>query len=810
MSADGFLDRESTKEILAAPESRGWPFYGFLKVVIQRQQVAAATPSVANQSTDPIETFKRLNAEQQRSFLTALLKQLSGGKRYVFHNRPKPYWWPDSVDHSGVNVLKEPEREELYKHLVDLLSSESVPEVTFEKFQKAVDQLRQTPPPPHGRPPPPYTQQYGMPPPPLAVDPAASPWSTSASTFSQQYTMPPPPPVGNPAAAPWSTSAATYSQQYGMPPPPPACNPAAAPWSTSAATYSQQYGMPQPPPAGNPAAAPRSTSDATYSQQYGMPPPPPAGNPAAPPRSTSDATFSQQYTMPPPLPACNPAAAPWSTSAATYSQQYGMPPPPPAGNPAAAPRSTSDATFSQQYGMPPPPPAGNPAASPQSTSVATLPQQYTMPPPPPAGNPAAAPRSTSAATLPQQYTMPPPPPAGNPAAAPSKVASLPSKRAASNDTVKTKAPGRRQSQMYGFAHQTGPMLNYAALNPPSIDDPCMTCGRRSGTALMLVCDRCNKCYHTFCLSMLPYPPPGDWICSRCVEAKRNPVTSSPTDKPKYNQDSAQLAPVPEDAELEDDLPLAQLAPPFRSKSTPVSANGTRPPYVSPDDESPADEPDVEAEWMRVMQPNVWRDTYTSTGSKKYGPEDVIVHYKPNPRVEIVLTRDKLQNSMAPLACVADEVIDLFTGLLQANADEGLTGQDVLVVPVFIPPPKGDTAEKPCGHWVCAVIDVQGKSITADRSEITANLLRWIDDATTRFGNRINQAEWTQHTPPNVVQQGNDKDCGIFTMLFAYLVGRRIAVPGRGASIDVTTLRKYFLYMLVTKVVDLPPLRSKLH
>ncbi|GLC40233.1 Sentrin-specific protease 2 [Pleodorina starrii] len=620
---------------------------------------------------DPIETFKRLNAEQQRSLLTALLKQLSGGKRYVFHNRPKPYWWPDSVDHSGVNVLKEPEREELYKHLVDLLSSESVPEVTFEKFQKAVDQLRQTPPPPHGRPPPPYSQQYGMPPPPLAVDPAASPWSTSASTFSQQYTMPPPPPVGNPAAAPWSTSAATYSQQYGMPPPPPACNPAAAPWSTSAATYSQQYGMPQPPPAGNPAAAPRSTSDATYSQQYGMPPPPPAGNPAAPPRSTSDATFSQQYTMPPPLPACNPAAAPWSTSAATYSQQYGMPPPPPAGNPAAAPRSTSDATFSQQYGMPPPPPAGNPAASPQSTSVATLPQQYTMPPPPPAGNPAAAPRSTSAATLPQQYTMPPPPPAGNPAAAP-------------------------------------------------------------------------------------------------------------------------------------------------SKSTPVSANGTRPPYVSPDDESPADEPDVEAEWMRVMQPNVWRDTYTSTGSKKYGPEDVIVHYKPNPRVEVVLTRDKLQNSMAPLACVADEVIDLFTGLLQANADEGLTGQDVLVVPVFIPPPKGDTAEKPCGHWVCAVIDVQGKSITvydsfhADRSEITANLLRWIDDATTRFGNRINQAEWTQHTPPNVVQQGNDKDCGIFTMLFAYLVGRRIAVPGRGASIDVTTLRKYFLYMLVTKVVDLPPLCSKLH
>jgi Ulp1 family protease len=92
---------------------------------------------------------------------------------------------------------------------------------------------------------------------------------------------------------------------------------------------------------------------------------------------------------------------------------------------------------------------------------------------------------------------------------------------------------------------------------------------------------------------------------------------------------------------------------------------------------------------------------------------------------------------------------------------------------------------------------------ADRRKVAENMLRWLVDEANAHQIALQPSEWTTACP-NVVQQANGHDCGVFTMLFAYCIGRGMPIPERGMSVDVMQLRMFFTYMLVTKFIDIPP------
>lgn len=49
----------------------------------------------------------------------------------------------------------------------------------------------------------------------------------------------------------------------------------------------------------------------------------------------------------------------------------------------------------------------------------------------------------------------------------------------------------------------------------SLDLPCVVCQHDDNHEILLICDGCDKCYHTTCIG-LDAVPPGDWFCPCCV------------------------------------------------------------------------------------------------------------------------------------------------------------------------------------------------------------------------------------------------------------------------------------------------------
>jgi hypothetical protein len=55
------------------------------------------------------------------------------------------------------------------------------------------------------------------------------------------------------------------------------------------------------------------------------------------------------------------------------------------------------------------------------------------------------------------------------------------------------------------------LVGMASRNPADV--ACQACGERNGAATMLLCERCDRGYHTRCLvPALPGVPDGDWLC----------------------------------------------------------------------------------------------------------------------------------------------------------------------------------------------------------------------------------------------------------------------------------------------------------
>lgn len=50
---------------------------------------------------------------------------------------------------------------------------------------------------------------------------------------------------------------------------------------------------------------------------------------------------------------------------------------------------------------------------------------------------------------------------------------------------------------------------------------CEICGKGDDEDLIVICDKCNKGFHLYCLTpILPSVPSGDWFCSKCCEKKQ--------------------------------------------------------------------------------------------------------------------------------------------------------------------------------------------------------------------------------------------------------------------------------------------------
>jgi [histone H3]-lysine27 N-methyltransferase len=61
--------------------------------------------------------------------------------------------------------------------------------------------------------------------------------------------------------------------------------------------------------------------------------------------------------------------------------------------------------------------------------------------------------------------------------------------------------------------------------PKAVDDDvrCEACGSGDAGAELMLCDGCDRGYHTFCLRpVLPRVPAGDWFCAAC----RSPPSKS--------------------------------------------------------------------------------------------------------------------------------------------------------------------------------------------------------------------------------------------------------------------------------------------
>eukprot|EP00747_Dinoflagellata_sp_TGD_P106251 gnl/TRDRNA2_/TRDRNA2_169809_c1_seq1.p1 gnl/TRDRNA2_/TRDRNA2_169809_c1~~gnl/TRDRNA2_/TRDRNA2_169809_c1_seq1.p1 ORF type:complete len:112 (-),score=10.82 gnl/TRDRNA2_/TRDRNA2_169809_c1_seq1:29-364(-) len=50
------------------------------------------------------------------------------------------------------------------------------------------------------------------------------------------------------------------------------------------------------------------------------------------------------------------------------------------------------------------------------------------------------------------------------------------------------------------------------------DEPCEICGSREDPGKSLLCDTCNKVYHTYCVGLISVPA-GEWHCPRCISVR---------------------------------------------------------------------------------------------------------------------------------------------------------------------------------------------------------------------------------------------------------------------------------------------------
>jgi uncharacterized Zn finger protein (UPF0148 family) len=82
------------------------------------------------------------------------------------------------------------------------------------------------------------------------------------------------------------------------------------------------------------------------------------------------------------------------------------------------------------------------------------------------------------------------------------------------------------------------------------DAPCEICRSSANDKQMLLCDGCDKGYHTFCLKpKLKGIPDGDWFCPKCQEKENEKEEDSELDKTVNEKDSEDS----EDSELDEAL-----------------------------------------------------------------------------------------------------------------------------------------------------------------------------------------------------------------------------------------------------------------
>ena len=100
--------------------------------------------------------------------------------------------------------------------------------------------------------------------------------------------------------------------------------------------------------------------------------------------------------------------------------------------------------------------------------------------------------------------------------------SVPSKRRGSRGRYWMAGKGELNTILDGYhANLSQHVARYPADNVdpslfPSRHLPCEICGSSRGEKDMLICDRCDKGFHTYCLEPpLPAVPDGDWFCPVC-------------------------------------------------------------------------------------------------------------------------------------------------------------------------------------------------------------------------------------------------------------------------------------------------------
>eukprot|EP00906_Rhabdomonas_costata_P015954 RCo022864 len=78
------------------------------------------------------------------------------------------------------------------------------------------------------------------------------------------------------------------------------------------------------------------------------------------------------------------------------------------------------------------------------------------------------------------------------------------------------------------------------------DQPCQVCQSYQQEDLLLLCDRCDGHYHTFCVGLGLVVPPGDWFCPRCQHAEElRPSQTSASASASSSSSSSHLLPTAE-------------------------------------------------------------------------------------------------------------------------------------------------------------------------------------------------------------------------------------------------------------------------
>eukprot|EP00198_Chlamydomonas_reinhardtii_P004324 XP_001693660.1 predicted protein [Chlamydomonas reinhardtii] len=184
--------------------------------------------------------------------------------------------------------------------------------------------------------------------------------------------------------------------------------------------------------------------------------------------------------------------------------------------------------------------------------------------------------------------------------------------------------------------------------------------------------------------------------------------------------------------------------------------------------------------------------------------------------------------------------------LLAGAEDGLWSVDRIVVPVHWPDVSAQEADKAAveeaaeasasaavpatepraatrtsarlkkpmaaGHWMCGVVDLSSKRVevydslgpSQDNAKVGGLLLQWVKLASVAAQRPIAESEWSIVRPADVPRQ-RMRDCGAYTLLFAYCMARGLNVPARDTPIDMKAARQAFTYMLMTGRVGLRPL-----